>query len=71
MTPAVTRKLLDFLPATAEADGYTAEKAKGNIRLVPPGGVFSCRLQFGALDAGEAEQLRKKIEEMMGDHSPS
>ena len=59
------------LPATAEADGYTAEKAKGNLRILPPGGVFSCRLQLGALDAGETARLRRKIEETMGDPPPS
>jgi hypothetical protein len=56
------------LPATAEADGYTAEKAKGNVRLLPPGGAFSCRLQFGALEAAAAARFRKKIEEARGAH---
>ena len=31
-----------FLPATAEADGYTAEKAKGNLVVVPAGGTWRC-----------------------------
>lgn len=48
-----------YLPATAEADGYTAEKAKGNIVVVPAGGEWHCALRFGALQAGEAEALRK------------
>jgi hypothetical protein len=51
-----------LLPATAEADGYTAEKAKGNVRVLPPLAGFECRLEFGALDAAEAAALRRTIE---------
>jgi hypothetical protein len=54
-----------MLPATAEADGYTAEKAKGNVRLVPPQGMFHCRLDFGALTADAATDLRSHIETIM------
>jgi len=53
------------LPATAEADGYTAEKAKGNVRALPPGAVFSCGVEFGALDAREAKQLMARITDTM------
>lgn len=52
-----------LLPATAEADGYTAEKAKGNLRIVPPQGVFRCGFAFGALDESDAERLRRGIED--------
>ncbi len=51
-----------MLPATAEADGYTAEKAKGHVRTIPSGGWFRCSLAFGALDAPDAEGLRRRIE---------
>jgi hypothetical protein len=54
-----------ILPATAEADGYSAEKKKGNLRIVPPQGEFRCDLEFGALDPTEAGRLRHKIEEAM------
>jgi hypothetical protein len=54
-----------LLPATAEADGFTAEKAKGNIRILPAGGSFECHLEFGALDAQEAAALRGAIEATM------
>lgn len=54
-----------ILPATAEADGYSAEKNKGNLRIVPAQGEFRCDVEFGALDRAEAEQLRRKIEEAM------
>lgn len=51
-----------LLPATAEADGYTAEKAKGNVRSIPAQGTFRCSLEFGALRADEASALRRSIE---------
>jgi hypothetical protein len=51
-----------LLPATAESDGYTAERAKGNIRTIPPEGAFSCRFAFGALEGAEAEVMRRGIE---------
>ena len=59
-----------MLPATAEADGYTAEKAKGNVRLLPPQGEFRCSLEFGALDAGAAEAMRERIEGVMRSATP-
>ena len=53
-----------FLPGTAEADGYTAEKAKGNLVTVAPGECFECSLSFGSLDAGEAAAMRDQVEQM-------
>lgn len=50
-----------YLPATAEADGYTAEKAKGNVITLPPGGEYSCTLHFGALTLTEAKKLEAQI----------
>jgi hypothetical protein len=50
------------LPATAEDHGYTAEKAKGNLRIVPPGGQWRCDLAFGALTPAEAAQMQRHIE---------
>ncbi len=55
-----------MLPATAEADGYAAEKAKGHVRTIPPQGSFRCAMMFGALDANEAATLRRKIDIAMG-----
>lgn len=54
-----------LLPATAEVDGYTAEKAKGNLKLIPPQGSFHCDLEFGALDRAEAAGLRARIDKLM------
>lgn len=53
------------LPATAEDAGYTAEKAKGNLRIVPPGGRWRCDLAFGALTADEAAAMKRQIEATM------
>lgn len=50
------------LPATAEADGYTAERAKGNVVAIGPGQAFTCAMRFGALDPDEAEDLQRTIE---------
>ena len=50
------------LPATAEPDGYTAEKAKGNVLMLAPGAKWRCSMEFGALDANGAKAMRKRIE---------
>jgi hypothetical protein len=39
------------LPATAEADGYLAAKAKGRLVMLAAGETFRCTLRFGAMDA--------------------
>jgi hypothetical protein len=53
------------LPATAEPDGYTAEKAKGNVKLLPPGESFSCDFLTGALSAPATQAYRQHIEAVM------
>ena len=53
------------LPATAEPEGYSAEKAKGNLVSVPPGGTWTCDLQLGALDAPAASAERTLIERLL------
>ncbi|WP_201403947.1 DUF4432 family protein [Kaistia sp. 32K] len=50
------------LPATAEPDGYLAEKAKDHIRQLAPGETFRCQYVFGALDASEAAALEQVID---------
>lgn len=49
-----------YLPGTAEADGYSAEKAKGNLVSVTAGGKFTCHYTFGALDAKSTAAMVKK-----------
>lgn len=39
-----------LLPATAETEGFTAEKKKGNIQAIPPQGKEKLSYRFGLLD---------------------
>lgn len=50
-----------LLPATAEPEGYSAEKAKENIKHIPPKGRVTFQMEVGALPPGEAAQLQQKI----------
>jgi hypothetical protein len=50
-----------LLPSTAEPDGYEAEKAKGNLKVLASQSVVSFAVEFGALDQREAAELREKI----------
>ena len=50
------------LPATAEPEGYHAEKAKGNIRLLPAGGSVRFELEAGTLTREEAQDMEARIE---------
>jgi Domain of unknown function (DUF4432) len=49
-----------YLPGTAEANGFTAEKAKGNLVSVAAGQAFSCSYSFGALDQKAATLLQSQ-----------
>lgn len=49
------------LPATAEPEGYTAEKEKGNVKVIPPEGTFHCEFEVGALVPAEVEEMEEKI----------
>jgi hypothetical protein len=53
------------LPATAEPEGYSAEKAKGNIRTLGPGQTWCCHMVVGALSADEAREMEAKIARVM------
>jgi hypothetical protein len=55
-----------ILPATAEPEGYTAEKAKGNIKVLPPGGEFHFDLAVGALNPAETKEMETKISQILG-----
>jgi hypothetical protein len=57
-----------ILPATAEADGYTMEKAKGNIKVLPAKGQFHCEIVAGALSATEAQQMEAQIKGIVAGH---
>lgn len=53
------------LPATAEPEGYSAEKAKGNIKTIPAGGSYTCEMEAGILDADAARQMAAHIEQIV------
>ena len=50
-----------LLPATAEPEGYLAEKAKGNIKVIPPQGEFHFELEMGMLTPSKAQDMEEKI----------
>jgi hypothetical protein len=52
------------LPATAEPEGYLVEKAKGNLKILPPGGKFYCEMEMGALTPAEAKRMEGKIKQI-------
>lgn len=49
------------LPATAEPEGYTAEKAKGNIQTLGPGEVWECDYVIGALTPEETREMEALV----------
>jgi hypothetical protein len=49
------------LPSTAEPEGYTAEKAKGNVKTLGPGESYVCEMEAGVLDTAGAEQMAAAI----------
>lgn len=53
------------LPATAEPEGYTAEKAKGNVKLLGPGETWSCDLWAGYLDEEGAADMESRIQAIL------
>jgi hypothetical protein len=50
---------------TCEPEGYLAEKAKGNLKILPPGGQFTCVLEIGRLAPAEAARLEQKISALL------
>lgn len=51
-----------MLPATADPDGYSAEKAKGHLRILAPQEEYHCEMAFGALAPDDAQSFRQSIE---------
>jgi len=49
------------LPATAEPEGYLAEKAKGNIQIVPAGGRFHADIDIGVLVPSQVQEIETRI----------
>ncbi|MEG0256801.1 MAG: DUF4432 family protein [Christensenella sp.] len=53
------------LPSTAEPEGYTAEKEKGNVRSLDGKKTFKAAVTVGYLAAAEAEKVKNKIDRIM------
>ncbi len=53
------------LPATAEPEGYLAEKAKGKIRTIPAGSSVRFDMEAGYLTPVEAKDLEARIERIL------
>ncbi|MCX6089738.1 MAG: DUF4432 family protein [Candidatus Atribacteria bacterium] len=51
-----------LLPGTCDPEGYTHEKAAGNVRLIPEQGSVTHHVVTGALDPGQTADMQKKIE---------
>ncbi len=51
--------------ATAEPEGYLAEKAKGNVKILDPGAVFSYRLEMGVLDPTQTRDMVAHIQKII------
>jgi hypothetical protein len=54
------------LPSTAEPEGYHAEKAKGNVKTLAGGSVFTCEMEAGWLDPQAASEMESKINSLLG-----
>jgi hypothetical protein len=53
------------LPATAEPEGYSAEKAKGNIKTIPAQGTWHFDLEIGTLTAEQAAEVETAIGQLL------
>ena len=53
------------LPATAEPEGYHAEKAKGNVRVLSGGDSVRFDMEAGYLRPEEAQEMKTKIERIL------
>ena len=49
------------MPATAEPEGYTAEKEKGNIRHIAAAQTWQCDFIVGTLDATQTTDVLTRI----------
>lgn len=56
---------LGMEPCTAEVEGFTAEKAKGNLRMLAGGDSFTSDLQVGVLTPEEARAEERLIQQTL------
>jgi len=50
---------------TCEPEGYLAEKAKGYVKVLPPGETFVAEFEIGALAAEEAMRAEEKVKALI------
>lgn len=50
---------------TCEPEGYLAEKAKGNLKILGPGEHFHCSLDIGLLSRNQARRLEQQINDLL------
>ncbi len=66
MVRTVDQQALGFaMPGTAESDGYTAEKAKGNLKVLAGHEHWGYDLELGVLRPEEAARVEAKIAEII------
>jgi hypothetical protein len=53
------------LPSTAEPEGYSAERAKGNIKTLAAHEKFSFSLEVGALNAVQTKAVEDQIHKLV------
>jgi len=53
---------LGMEPCTAEVEGFSAEKKKGNLRFLPGGATFNSELEVGVLTPEETRQEEMLVE---------
>jgi len=59
------QQALGIEPCTAEVEGFTAEKQKGNVRSLPGGATFTTELEIGVLMTEDARREEMLIEQVL------
>ncbi|PIE32471.1 DUF4432 domain-containing protein [candidate division KSB3 bacterium] len=54
-----------YLPATAEHQGYLAEKEKGNVKILPGGESVEFRENVGLLNPEQAKEMEARIQKIL------
>jgi hypothetical protein len=54
------------MPATSEPEGYIAEKAKGNVKVLAAHSAWRADFLIGALTEVEARKMEGKINDILG-----
>jgi len=61
------QEALGMEAGTAGTEGYTAEKKKGNVKVLAPGAEFFCEFKMGMLDEEKTEEMTGEIEKIRGE----